>query len=120
MFDSGYQYIYDRFNKRFAYIPLSSDIAGLCVRTDVNQFPWFSPAGVVRGALTNAIKLAFNPGQEARDRLYTNRINPVIPQPGSGMQPGPPKPAPVGGPGKPSFAPPKAPGVGPPKVQAPP
>ena len=85
VFDSGYQYIYDRFNKRFAYIPLSSDIAGLCVRTDVNQFPWFSPAGVVRGALTNAIKLAFNPGQAARDRLYTNRINPVIPQPGSGI-----------------------------------
>lgn len=84
VFDSGYQYAYDRFNKRFNYIPLSNDIAGLCVRTDLNQFPWFSPAGTSRGALANAVKLAFNPAQEARDRLYSSRINPVITQPGSG------------------------------------
>ena len=42
VFDSGYQYFYDRFNKKFNYMPLSSDVAGLCVRTDVNQFPWLS------------------------------------------------------------------------------
>lgn len=84
IFDSGYQYAYDRFNKRFNYIPLSNDVAGLCVRTDINQFPWFSPAGTTRGALANAVKLAFNPGQAARDRLYSSRINPVVTLPGSG------------------------------------
>ena len=84
IFDSGYQYTYDRFNKRFNYIPLSNDVAGLCVRTDINQFPWFSPAGTTRGALANAVKLAFNPGQAARDRLYSSRINPVVTLPGSG------------------------------------
>ena len=85
VFDSGYQYLYDRFNKRFAYIPLSSDIAGLCVRTDINQFPWFSPAGTNRGSLNFAVKLAFNPGQASRDRLYSSRINPVVSMQGSGI-----------------------------------
>ena len=85
VFDSGYQYFYDRFNKKFNYMPLSSDIAGLCVRTDVDQFPWFSPAGTSRGSLAHAVKLAYNPGQEDRDQLYSNRINPVISLPGSGI-----------------------------------
>jgi phage tail sheath protein FI len=31
------------------------------------------------------VKLAFNPGQDARDRLYSNRINPIIASPGSGI-----------------------------------
>ena len=85
VFDSGYQYFYDRFNKKFNYMPLSSDIAGLCVRTDVDQFPWFSPAGTSRGSLAHAVKLAYNPGQEDRDSLYSNRVNPVISLPGSGI-----------------------------------
>ena len=85
VFDSGYQYFYDRFNKKFNYMPLSSDIAGLCVRTDVDQFPWFSPAGTSRGSLAHAVKLSYNPGQEDRDQLYSNRINPVISLPGSGI-----------------------------------
>ena len=85
VFDSGYQYFYDRFNKKFNYMPLSSDIAGLCVRTDVDQFPWFSPAGTSRGSLAHAVKLAYNPGQADRDQLYSQRINPVISLPGSGI-----------------------------------
>ena len=85
VFDSGYQYFYDRFNKKFNYMPLSNDIAGLCVRTDVDQFPWFSPAGTSRGSLAHAVKLAYNPGQEDRDALYSDRINPVITLPGSGI-----------------------------------
>ena len=77
--------MYDRFNKKFVYIPLSSDIAGLCVRTDRDQFPWFSPAGLVRGGLNFTVKLAFNPAQDARDQLYSQRVNPVISRPGDGV-----------------------------------
>jgi len=84
IFDSGYQYVFDRFNNEFVYMPCSGDIAGLCVRTDIDQFPWFSPAGKVRGTLNNVIKLAYNPNQSDRDSLYSNRINPVITSPGSG------------------------------------
>ena len=85
VFDSGYQYIYDRFNQQFVYMPCSADIAGLCVRTDINQFPWYSPAGKSRGSLKFAIKLAYNASQADRDQLYSQRINPVISSPGSGI-----------------------------------
>ena len=85
VFDSGYQYVYDRFNQQFVYIPCSSDVAGLCVRTDINQFPWFSPAGKNRGSLNFPIKLSYNPSQTDRDQLYTQRINPIISSPGSGI-----------------------------------
>ncbi len=84
VFDSGYQYIYDRFNREYVYIPCSADVAGLCVRTDINQYPWFSPAGKARGSFKNTIKLSYNPDQEDRDELYSNRVNPVITYPGSG------------------------------------
>ena len=44
VFDSGYKYMYDRFNNTFRYIPLNGDVAGLMARTSINSFPWFSPA----------------------------------------------------------------------------
>ena len=85
VFDSGYKYMYDRFANTFRYIPLNADIAGTCARTDINQFPWFSPAGTSRGTILNAVKLAYNPNKEQRDRLYSSRINPVVFQPGAGI-----------------------------------
>ena len=85
VFDSGYKYMYDRFANTFRYVPLNGDIAGTCARNDLNNFPWFSPAGTSRGTILNSVKLAYNPSKSQRDRLYTNRINPVIFSPGSGI-----------------------------------
>ena len=85
IFDSGYKYMYDRFNDVFRYVPLNGDIAGTCARNDINNFPWFSPAGTSRGTILNAVKLAYNPGKNQRDRLYSSRVNPVIFSPGSGI-----------------------------------
>jgi hypothetical protein len=85
VFDSGYKYMYDKFADTFRYVPLNGDIAGTCARTDINNFPWFSPAGTNRGAILNAVKLAYNPSKTQRDRLYSNRINSVIFTPGSGI-----------------------------------
>jgi hypothetical protein len=85
VFDSGYKYTYDRFSNTFRYIPLNGDIAGLCARTDINQFPWYSPAGTSRGSILNAVKLVYDPTKSQRDRLYSNRINPVIFSSGSGI-----------------------------------
>jgi len=85
VFDSGYKYMFDRFANTFRYIPLNADIAGLCARNDVDNFPWFSPAGTQRGAILNAVKLTYNPSQTQRDRLYSNRVNPVIFSPGGGI-----------------------------------
>ena len=85
VFDSGYKYMFDRFNNTFRYVPLNGDIAGTCARTDQTDFPWFSPAGTNRGAILNVVKLAYNPGKVQRDTLYSNRINPVILSPGAGV-----------------------------------
>jgi hypothetical protein len=85
VFDSGYKYTYDRFNNIFRYIPCNPDIAGLMVRTSIEVYPWYSPAGQQRGILNNAIKLAYNPNKAQRDQLYPKRINSVINQPGLGV-----------------------------------
>lgn len=85
IFDSGYKYMYDRFSNTFRYVPLNGDIAGLCARNDINNFPWYSPAGTSRGAILNAVKLAYNPTKTQRDTLYSNRVNPVIFSPGAGI-----------------------------------
>ena len=85
IFDSGYKYTYDRFNNKFRYIPTNADVAGLCVRTSVVAYPWFSPAGQQRGVLNNAIKLAYSPNKAQRDQLYPLRINAIINQPGTGI-----------------------------------
>jgi len=85
VFDSGYKYMFDRFANTFRYVPLNGDIAGTCARNDANNFPWFSPAGTNRGAILNAVKLAYNPSKTQRDVLYSNRVNPVIFSPGAGI-----------------------------------
>jgi hypothetical protein len=85
IFDSGYKYMYDRFSNTFRYVPLNGDIAGLCARNDINNFAWYSPAGTSRGAILNAVKLAYNPSKTQRDVLYSNRVNPVIFSPGAGI-----------------------------------
>jgi phage tail sheath protein FI len=59
-------------------------MAGLCVRTDDTRDPWFSPAGYSRGAVKNVVKLAWNPNQAQRDKIYSAAVNPVISQPGQG------------------------------------
>jgi phage tail sheath protein FI len=85
VFDSSYKYTYDRFANTFRYVPLNGDIAGLCARNDINNYPWYSPAGTSRGGILNAVKLAYNPSQAQRDRLYSNRINSIVVSPGSGI-----------------------------------
>lgn len=84
VFDSGYKYTYDRFTNSFVYLPTNADVAGMMARTASTNFAWYSPAGSSRGAMNNAIKLAYNPTKLERDRLYSNSINPIITTRGSG------------------------------------
>ena len=82
--DSGYKYMYDKYNDIYRYVPLNGDIAGLAARTDIVADPWYSPAGFSRGQIRGAVKLAFNPNQTQRDDLYKARVNPVVTFPGQG------------------------------------
>ena len=85
VFDSGWKYIYDRFADKYRYVPLNGDVAGLCASVTANGTPWFSPAGLNRGAIRGAVKLAFSPTKSERDALYQRRINPVTSLPGQGI-----------------------------------
>jgi len=84
VFDSGYKYMYDKYNDVYRYVPLNGDIAGLAANTDNVAEPWFSPAGYNRGQIRGAVKVAFNPTKAQRDILYPARVNPVMTQPGQG------------------------------------
>jgi len=82
--DSGYKKMYDRYNDIYRWIPMNGDIAGLCVRTDTTNDPWWSPAGFNRGQIKNIIQLAYNPRKAERDLLYKSGVNPVVTFPGQG------------------------------------
>ena len=85
VYDSGYKYMYDKYNDVYRFVPLNGDTAGLCANADRVADPWFSPAGYNRGGVRGAIKLSFNPTQAERDRLYRARVNPVVNFPGQGV-----------------------------------
>ena len=84
VFDSGYKYCYDRYSDVYRFVPLNGDIAGLAARTDILADAWFSPAGLNRGVIRGAAKLAYNPTKTQRDDLYTSRVNPVATFSGQG------------------------------------
>ena len=85
VFDSGYKYMYDKYNDLFRFVPLNGDIAGLCAFTDQVADSFFSPAGFNRGRIRGAIKLSYNPNNAERDRLYRARVNPVVNFSGQGV-----------------------------------
>lgn len=83
--DSGWKYMYDKYNDRYRWVPLNGDTAGIAARSDASADPWFSPAGFSRGNVKNIIKLAWNPKQLDRDDLYKIGVNPVVSFPSQGV-----------------------------------
>ncbi len=82
--DSGWKYMFDKYNDTYRWVPLNGDIAGLCARTDRDRDPWYSPGGLNRGIIKNVIKLAWNPNKTDRDELYPKGVNPVVTFSGEG------------------------------------
>lgn len=82
--DGNYKYMYDRYNDVFRWVPLNGDIAGLAVRTDMTNDPWWSFAGFNRGGIKNVTRLAWVPRKADRDVLYKSNINPIVTFPGEG------------------------------------
>ena len=82
--DSGWKYMYDKYNNTFRWVPLSGDTAGTMARTDDELDSWWSPAGYNRGNIKNCIRLAWSPNKSQRDDLYPVGVNPIITQNGVG------------------------------------
>jgi hypothetical protein len=66
----------DTQNNVNVYIPPTGEVVRAMAFTDNISFPWFAPAGLNRG-VTNARKSQFKLSLDARDILYTGRINPM-------------------------------------------
>jgi phage tail sheath protein FI len=81
--DSNWKYIYDRYNNKFRWIPCCADHAGRYAVVDREKSKWESGAGL-DATIKNAVKLAWNPSQNDRDRLYPNNVNPIYSKPGYG------------------------------------
>lgn len=77
----NWKLVSDTYNGTELWIPCDSDVAGLHARLPEM---WFSPAGLERGRIKNAIKLAWNPSEVVRDRLYKSSINSMIDIEGQG------------------------------------
>ena len=76
--------IYDRYNSCYRWVPISGYVAAAYAKTDDVSDPWFAPAGLRRGILSNIRKLAFNPTLGERDIMYKNGINPIVSFAGKG------------------------------------
>ena len=76
-------------------VPASHIVLRTYAYNDQVSYPWFAPAGLTRGVVTNAanvgyvnsegefIPVALTGGQ--RDTLYANRLNPIANFPGQGL-----------------------------------
>src|SRR5574343_48837 len=76
--------IYDKWNGKYRWIPMSGHAAGLFANNDYVSEPWFAPAGPNRAVVTGVRRLAWNPNLAQRNILYKNGINPVVSLSGMG------------------------------------
>jgi len=80
----NYKQQYDKFNDKMRWVSIAGDVAGLRADTNTKLNSWWASAGLDRGQIKNAQKIAFNPNMGQRDFLYKNKINPVVSFPGQG------------------------------------
>ena len=83
--DSGYMYMYDKYNDVYRFVPLNGSVVVLCKHRPSCGLMVLTFTGYTRGNVRGAIKLAFNPDKADRDVLYQSRVNPVVNFPGIGV-----------------------------------
>ena len=66
------------------WVPASTVIGGVYAFNDSVSEPWFAPAGINRGGLSQVIRAEQKLPQTSRDTLYTGKINPIATFPGTG------------------------------------
>lgn len=68
--------VYDKWNKKYRWIPASGYVAAVFAYNDEVAEAWYAAAGLNRGVLPGSIrKLAYNPSKSERDLLYSNGLN---------------------------------------------
>lgn len=69
--------IVDSLTKTNIYIPPTGEVARVIALTDKTNAPWFAPAGLTRGLLTQGINVRKTFTEADRDILQQGRINPI-------------------------------------------
>lgn len=67
------------------WVPASVVIPGIYAFTDGAAAPWFAPAGLTRGGISDVIQAEKKLTRTQRDTLYNANINPIATFPGSGI-----------------------------------
>ncbi len=70
---------------RNVFSPASVVIPGVFAKNDSIAAPWFAPAGLTRGGITNVSKVEKKLSKTQRDDLYTSKVNPLATFPGQGI-----------------------------------
>ena len=67
------------------WVPASTVIPGVYAFTDGAAAPWFAPAGLTRGGISDVIQAERKLTRTQRDTLYSANVNPIATFPGSGI-----------------------------------
>ena len=67
------------------WIPASTIIPGVYAFTDGAAAPWFAPAGLTRGGVSDVIQAERKLTRTQRDTLYGANVNPIATFPGAGI-----------------------------------
>ena len=77
--------IIDPATGKYVWVPASTLIPGVYANNDKKAAPWFAPAGINRGGLSNVQRTQFKLTQGNRDTLYESNINPLATLPREGV-----------------------------------
>ena len=67
------------------WVPASTLIPGMYASSDKKAEPWFAPAGMNRGRLTNIVQAERKLSNSDRNTLYAGKVNPIGTFPGKGV-----------------------------------
>ena len=70
---------------RNVWCPASVIVPGVFAKNDSLSAPWFAPAGLTRGGVTNVNKVETKLSKTQRDDLYASKVNPLATFPGQGI-----------------------------------
>ena len=70
---------------RNVWCPASTVIPGVYAKNDSIAAPWFAPAGLTRGGISNVVRVEKKLPKATRDTLYSNKVNPLATFPGQGI-----------------------------------
>ena len=70
---------------KLEFVPASVVIPGVYTFTDGAAAPWFAPAGLTRGGISDVIQAERKLTRSQRDTLYSANVNPIDTFPGSGI-----------------------------------